>query len=158
MMHRMRLEIEVERVDALMKQIGAQNEVAESAIGALAKLFAGPLQKISGASDLTKNLATCKTLLLKAHAEIAKLKQLQSECGLAQARARAELPDYTKFATDGRHDTVPGRSFFVTDKTGGREAQIARPFESAQKHESPLADLGYVQMARRFQDRKGDWT
>jgi hypothetical protein len=147
LMFKTKFETEVDRVDALMAQISEQNEVIASLYGSLAKIFAGDLEKLANANDLTKSLISCKALLCKANVEIGELKKLMAECEEAQERAQRSTPDFAMYATNGREDVVPGRTFFMASKDAS-----AAPFvmPSGQKPAIPAVSLSDVQLARRF--------
>jgi len=152
MTYRIEFEIEMNRIDALLEEIGDQNEVVASLYGSLTKLFAGDLQKLANANDLTKNLIACKALLCKANEEITKLKKLMTECGQAQERARRAMPDFAMFFSEGRQDTIPGRTFFTASKDA-KSGLI--PFAPPAQKQSidPAASLADVALTRRFSSK-----
>ncbi len=163
LMFRAPFEKELERIDRLMQQIDYQQGLVDNTAASIRKIFdddivrfKGDLEKVSGATDFRKNLESCLDLIAKGHEQLAKLKQLMAECREAQTRAKAALPDYTIFATNGRLDVPPSRPFFVATKNAG-EAQNMQPFEPSahKRQDDPLAILGSIQLGRRFRNRSG---
>ena len=153
MTYREKFEDEVERINVKMQAIADQTalvaKIQRSLSRSLEKAFEGDLQKnVAGATEFRKRLTVCKRELMPAvRAEMEKLLTLQSECREAQTRARSALPDYAKFLTNGREDTVPGRTIFQAEK-GGTASPLKMP---VQKQSIPMASLSDVQLARRFQ-------
>jgi hypothetical protein len=149
LMFKTKFEIEAGRADALMQKIAEQNAIVADAYASLQKIFVGGLQKMAGASDLSKNLVACKTLLVKANEEIAKLQKLMSECGEAQKRALLEMPDFAMFFSEGRQDTIPTRKYFTANKDANAGV-CAFEFSTPK---IPAANIAEVHLARRFSRR-----
>jgi len=154
MQHREQFEIEIAKVHSLMEAISAQTERVATLQAELSKFyvekvygFDGDLQKFAGAADFGKNLTTCRDLIGKIRTEMDAISRLQGECGQAQDRARAALPDCAKWMTNGRLDVPPGgRTFFLAEK-GGKQI----PTSGAKPPVDPQASLSDVQLSRRFQ-------
>jgi hypothetical protein len=153
LMHKHQFEIQAELVDALMKQIAQQSAVVENTYAALSKIFAGDLQKLAGATDLTKNLVASKSLLGKANEEIDKLKKLMAECSQAQERAQRALPDFAMFFSEGRQDTVPSRKYFMAGKNA-TEPDVSAFVFPAREGSIPAFTLADVHLARRFSNHE----
>jgi hypothetical protein len=141
-MFKTQFELEMDRVNSLMKEIGDKYALVASLCESLAKLFAGDLEKLAGASDLTKRLVATKSLLSEANVEIDKLNKLMEECSQAQTLARLAMP--FAFITDG--PVVPGRAFFTATKDAS-----AVPFVMpGQKPAIPAVSASDAALARRF--------
>jgi hypothetical protein len=158
MTYRTQLEIELERVNSLMEQIVDRNTTVATLQENFSKFylqkvygFGGDLQKLTGATDLGKNLTTCKELIGKIHEELDALKQLQSECRQAQERAAAALPDYAKFITNGHLDVVPNRTFFLATKDATSPAVGRFELPARKQSADPMATLFDTQLSHRFQ-------
>jgi hypothetical protein len=156
MQHREEFEIEISKIHSLMEAISAQTDKVATLQAELSNFyvekvygFRGDLQKFAGAADFGKNLTACRDLIGKIRTEMDVISRMQGECGQAQNRARAALPDCAKWMSNGRLDVPPGgRSFFLAEK-GGNVAQI--PTSGAKSPVDPRASLGDVQLSRRFQ-------
>jgi hypothetical protein len=154
MMHREKFEVEYEQVGTLMAKIADQSEVVATLQDDLSKslekvtAFNGSLQKLSGVVEFGKRLTLTKGLVDKVRAEIDTLRKLQDVCHEALDRARAALPDYTKFVTNGRLDVPPGGGTFALASKDGVATKFESP--SSQKQLDPMASLGAAQLARRF--------
>jgi hypothetical protein len=152
MTYREQLELEHEQVDTLIDQIGDRGKVIADLHGELSKSLAkvigsGDLKKFT-AKDYGAGLAVTLTLVDQVNAEIQELGKLQGECRLALERAKAAMPAYAAFVTNGRHDTVPGRTFFLAGKA---ETSRFEPPTPRQSPVDPRATLSDVQLSRRFQ-------
>jgi hypothetical protein len=150
--HKEQLELEIERVDSLTKQIDDQIALANGKLEAVSKIFEGDLQKLSNASGLTKNLTACLDLVRSINGELERIGQLQSERRHAIDCAKAALPDYTKWMTNGRLDVPPGGgSFFLASKAGGAGLASFEPPSPKQSAIDINKSLFDVTVARRFQ-------
>jgi hypothetical protein len=161
MRYREEFEVQHEQADNLLKQISDQSErvsrLQDDLLQSVQKAMHGDLQlnKLAGSTEFGKRLTITKGLVDAVRDGIDKLKKLHDECRTALDRAWIALPDYTKFATNGRLDVPPGgRSFFIADKAIGNAANIMSPFEPPAPRQPPvdlMATLFDTQLSRRFQ-------
>jgi len=153
MAYRTKFEIELNLLSSLTDEIGKQNAVAAKAWSVFNMSFErnivaakDELHKLSAATDFAKNLTACNDLLLLVSDEQHKLATLVAKYHEAKGRAEAALPDYAMFFSNGREDTIPGRTFFIAGK--GEADQFKLP---AQKPAVAMASFADTVLARRFQ-------
>jgi hypothetical protein len=157
-MFRTDLENQMTRIDETMTKISEKTaelktaaDITQVRLATIQKLFgAGNLRKIA-AGDLADNLFAVKNLLKVMSDKIGDIKKLQVEARASQALARLALPDYAKWYSEGKQDTVPGRVYFSAD----RGAASPTPFMPAQKSTVPMASAASAALSHRTVS-KGD--